>query len=99
MHNYSVKELEKIIEDRKKEEEEKTEKKKTKFSKKIVVSIILLNIIFTAVVFYSFLKVGNEPMTLIGAWFAFTTVELWSLSKIKRDEIKEDCENENRLEG
>ena len=67
-----------------------------KFSKKIVTMIIILNVLFTVAVLYLFLKVGNEPMALIGAWFAFTTVELWSLSKIKRDEIKEDAADEYR---
>jgi hypothetical protein len=67
------------------------------FSKKIVTGIILLNVIFTLAVFYAFLRVGSEPTILIGAWFGFTTVELWSLSRIKREEViqEEDgnCEN------
>jgi len=79
----TVKELQALI------EQKEQEKKKSKFSKKVVTAVILLNIIFTAAVFYTFLRTGSEPMTLIGAWFGFTTVELWSLSKIKRDEIKE----------
>jgi small basic protein len=58
--------------------------KKSNFSKKIVISVILLNIIFTVAVMYLFLQTGNEPMTLVGAWFGFTTIELWSLASIKR---------------
>ena len=64
--------------------------KKGNFSKKIVILVILMNILFTLAIMYLFLKTGNEPMTLVGAWFSFTTVELFSLSKIKRAEIKED---------
>jgi len=58
-----------------------------KFSKIIVSLIILLNVLFTTGVLYVFLKVGSEPMTLIGCWFAFTTGELWMLSSIKKKEI------------
>ncbi len=58
-----------------------------KFSKIIVSLIILLNVLFTIGVLYVFLKVGNEPMTLIGCWFAFTTGELWLLATIKKKEI------------
>lgn len=58
--------------------------KKSNFSKKIVISVILLNIIFTIAVMWLFLQTGNEPMTLVGAWFGFTTIELWSLASIKR---------------
>ena len=65
-------------------------RKKGSFSKKIVILVILMNILFTLAVMYLFLRTGNEPMTLVGAWFAFTTVELFSLSKIKRAEIKEE---------
>ncbi len=66
----------------------KKQKKKGRFSKFIVVLVILLNVIFTTGIFYVFTKVGNEPSTLIVSWFGFTTVELWSLSKIKREESK-----------
>jgi len=60
-----------------------------KFSKTIVALVILLNVAFTAAVLYIFLKIGSEPMTLIGCWFAFTTGELWMLASIKKKEIKE----------
>ncbi len=58
-----------------------------RFSKLIVSLIILLNVLFTVGVLYIFLRVGNEPSVLIGAWFAFTTGELWMLSSIKKKEI------------
>jgi len=70
-------------------------KKDGRFSKKIVIFIILINIIFTLAVMYLFLKTGSEPVALVVAWFAFTTVELWSLASIKKNkednETKEDC--------
>jgi hypothetical protein len=65
-----------------------------KFSKKIVSWIIAMNILFTAAVLYIFLQTYTEPSMLIGAWFSFTTVELWSLAGIKKREIrKEETEN------
>lgn len=75
-------------------------KKKNRFSKFIVTLVIIMNSIFTAAVLYVFVKVGNEPMALIGAWFTFTTGELWMLSSIKKSKVnKKDGENnENQLE-
>jgi hypothetical protein len=61
---------------------------KNKFSKLIVGVVVLLNIIFSAAVLYVFLKVGSEPVTLVGCWFAFTTGELWMLSSIKKSKVK-----------
>lgn len=68
----------------------KSKKKEGKFSKRIVSLVIFLNVVFTIAVLYVFLKVGSEPMALIGAWFAFTTGELWMLSSIKKKEAKGD---------
>ncbi len=82
MDNLDTRELEKLI------KKQKANKKKGRFSKFIVVLVILLNVIFTTGIFYVFTKVGSEPSTLIVSWFGFTTVELWSLSKIKREENK-----------
>jgi len=59
-----------------------------KFSKVIVSLVIALNIIFTVAVLYIFYRVGTEPTALIGAWFGFTTVELWALAGIKKREIE-----------
>lgn len=67
-----------------------------KFSKAIVAIIIIANVIFTIAVLAIFVTVGNEPMTLIAAWFAFTTGELWVLSGIKKAKIKKgDEKNEH----
>ncbi|HAS91923.1 MAG TPA: hypothetical protein DCS12_06720 [Clostridiales bacterium] len=73
-------------------EEKETQKiidainKKKKFSKKIVVLVILLNILFTVAVFVAAFFNAVIPDSLIGAWFAFTTGELWFLSTIKKSE-------------
>ena len=83
MDNLTEKDLEKLLRLKKKQ------KKKGRFSKFIVTFVILLNVIFTAAVLYIFLQVGSEPQVLIGAWFAFTTGELWMLSSIKKKKIKE----------
>jgi hypothetical protein len=58
-----------------------------RFSKWIVAIVIVLNVFFTIAILYTFLKIGSEPSTLIAAWFAFTTGELWALSSIKKKEI------------
>lgn len=65
-----------------------------KFSKWIVSLIVVLNTLFAIGVLWVYLRVGSEPQVLVGAWFAFTTGELWLLSNIKREEIKEDCNDE-----
>jgi len=71
-------------------------KSKNKFSKAIVTAVVLLNTIFTTAVLYVFLKIGSEPVTLIGCWFAFTTGELWMLSSIKKAKVnkKDGVNNE-----
>lgn len=58
------------------------------FSKLIVTVVVLLNCLFTVATLYVFLRVGNEPKILIGAWFAFTTGELWMLSGITKTKAK-----------
>lgn len=65
-----------------------------KFSKLIVSLIIAMNVFFTIAILYVFLRVGNEPTALIGAWFAFTTGELWMLSTIKKTEVNKEGEND-----
>lgn len=59
-------------------------KRKGYYSKFIVAVVIMLNVLFTAAVLYGFIETGNEPSTLIGCWFAFTTGELFMLSSIKK---------------
>jgi hypothetical protein len=59
-----------------------------KFSKAIVALVIALNVFFTVAVLFIFYRLGTEPTALIGAWFGFTTVELWALAGIKKREIE-----------
>lgn len=84
MDKISEKDLEELLNLKRKQ------KKKSRFSKFIVSLVILLNVAFTAAVLYVYLQVGSEPQVLIGAWFAFTTGELWMLSSIKKKKIRED---------
>ena len=73
----------------------KEKKKKGGFSKLIITLVVLMNIIFTSAVLYVFLKTASEPVALVGAWFAFTTGELWMLSSIKKEKVKKgDNDNE-----
>lgn len=62
-------------------------KNKGQYSKALVTLIIFLNIVFTVAVFFVFARTGSEPSTLIATWFSFTTVELWSLARIKKKKI------------
>jgi flagellar basal body-associated protein FliL len=65
-----------------------------RFSKKIVIMIVSLNIIFAAAVLVVFWHTGSEPGVLVGAWFTFTTGELWALSKVTREKNKIKKESE-----
>ncbi len=66
-----------------------------RFSKWIVTAVVMLNVIFTIAVFYVFLKVGSEPTSLVVAWFAFTTGELFSLAIITKKKV--ETENKEKL--
>lgn len=63
-------------------------KNKGKYSKAIVTMIIILNVTFATAVLTIFAKIGSEPSTLTGCWFAFTTGELWLLAGIKKQKSK-----------
>lgn len=58
------------------------------YSKTVVGWVILLNTAFAAAVLWVFWHTGSEPGVLVGAWFAFTTGELWALSKIRREKLR-----------
>ena len=58
-----------------------------KFSKWIVALVIMLNVAFTGAILFLFLRTGSEPSTLIGCWFGFTTVELWTLAGITKAKV------------
>lgn len=64
--------------------------KKSSFSKGIVAFIIAVNVLFTVAVLRIFLQTSAEPTALIGAWFAFTTVELWQLATIKKKKVDKE---------
>lgn len=68
-----------------------------KYSKLIVALIIALNAIFAFSILYVFLKTSSEPDALVVAWFAWTTGELWALSRIKCNEKKGDS-NEKEID-
>jgi len=65
-----------------------------RFSKKIVVLIVWLNVLFAAAVLAVFWHTGSEPAVLVGAWFGFTTGELWALSKVTREKNKKNRREE-----
>lgn len=65
----------------------KKNKKKGQYSKYLIAFIVAINVIFTAIVLLVYLRVKSEPSTLIGAWFGFTTMELWNLAMIKKKKI------------
>ena len=65
-------------------------KKKSSYSKFIVTFVVVANVIFTGAVLWVFLRTSTEPTTLIGSWFAFTTVELWQLANIKKKKVEKE---------
>lgn len=71
----------------------KPEKKKSSFSKFWVSLIVALNVMFAAAIIVTFWHTGTEPSSLVVAWFAFTTGELWMLAGIKKKKIKEGEEH------
>lgn len=66
--------------------------KKGLFSKLVVSFVIVVNVLFAMSILYIFYKTNSEPAILIGAWFAFTTGELWQLGQIKKK--KEEKRND-----
>ena len=66
--------------------------KKGIFSKLVVAFIIIANTLFTMAALYIFRQTESEPVVLIGAWFAFTTGELWFSTQIKKE--KERSKND-----
>lgn len=65
-----------------------------KFSSKIVTAVVCLNTLAAIAFLWAFVRVGSEPGVLIGAWFSFTTVELWSLAQIKKAKVRKGTDNE-----
>ena len=69
---------------------------KSDYSKIVVAAIIFANIVFAAAVLAVFWHTGAEPAVLVGAWFAFTTGELWALAKIKCVKTGEKSKKEEK---
>lgn len=71
------------------------------FSKFIVAIVIAANIWFADRILDIAAAGGTEPAATAAAWFAFTTGELWALSKIKckKEEIKGSMPTEAESEG
>jgi Na+(H+)/acetate symporter ActP len=69
-----------------------------RFSKIIVAAVIAMNALFAIAVLAVFWHTGNEPGVLVGAWFTFTTGELWTLGKIKRAERRKNANTETEIE-
>ena len=67
-----------------------SKKKNSSFSKFIIGFVIAANILFTCAVLWVFLRTSAEPTALIGSWFAFTTVEVWQLAKIKQKKVEKE---------
>lgn len=60
--------------------------------------IIAMNVLFCIAVLYINYRGSYVSDALIGAWFGFTTAELWGLAFIKSKEIKHadsDCDIED----
>ena len=70
-------------------------KKKGRFSKYLIAFIVAINVAFTVGILYVFLQTSSEPSTLVTAWFAFTTVELWQLATIKKTKVKNKEDDTN----
>lgn len=61
--------------------------KKGNYSKFLIVGIIALNIWFTVRILNILEQGYNEPGILIGAWFSFTTGELFMIASIKKKKV------------
>lgn len=77
-----------------KRKKEKNKESLFKFSNIIVLLVIGMNMWFTDRVLDAFEVIGVEPVVLIGAFFAFTTGELWLLAGIKKNKIKETAKSD-----
>jgi hypothetical protein len=69
------------------------------FGSKIVALVVILNVIFTQEIIWLYHETQSEPTVLIGAWFAFTTGELWMLASIKKTKVKKAKREEANKDG
>jgi hypothetical protein len=54
----------------------------------ILAALILLTIAFTVVIIWIFYKTGQEPVVLVGSWFAMVGAEFEFMKRIKIEKIK-----------
>ena len=78
---------------------QKKQKEQKAFSKSIVTLVIVMNMIAFGALLFAFMRVGSEAGILTGAWFAFTTGELWALALIRRKEIIHGANTLENKEG
>lgn len=69
-------------------------KKIFKFSNIVIILVIIMNMWFTNRALEAFVITGSEPAILIGAFFGFTTGELFALSSIKKAKLKTNKEKD-----
>lgn len=69
------------------------------YSKIIVAAVIVLNSLFAAATLACYWHTGSEPTVLVGAWFTFTTGELWALSSIKKCKQKAEVAKAELTKG
>lgn len=68
------------------------------FSKKIVIAVLTLNVLFTTAVLVVSWHTAQSLDSLIVAFFGFTTCELWTLGKIKREEQGRTDVNDSEID-
>ena len=82
--------------ERMEQQQKKAKKKKGIFSKSIVFLCILLVVGYTGICLLMQWRTGTQPEPqLTMAFFAFITVELWNLAKIKREGIRKEDSTQN----
>ena len=64
-----------------------------RFASIVVLIVIGLNVWFADRVLTVVEHTSIEPAVLIGAWFAFTTGELWMLKDIKKKKIDKESDS------
>lgn len=70
-------------------------RRKDDFSKSLVIFSFFLLVVFTAVVLYIFWQTGNEPSTLITAFFAAVLGEFGFLAWIKKTKVQRGGEHDH----
>ena len=69
-----------------------------RFSKIIILIVIIMVLVFTGCVLFTFNRQGNEPTSIITAFFAFMTGEVLALAKLKLTEIETESGSRKKEE-